>query len=59
MRELSRWYDVDVVYEGPRPTANFRGTISRQESISNVLKMLELTKAVKFRVEGKQIIVTK
>jgi hypothetical protein len=47
------------VYEGPRPTANFRGTISRQESISNVLKMLELTKAVKFRVEGKKVIVSK
>ena len=59
MRQLSRWYDVDIKYEGPKPIANFRGTISRQESIAEVLKMLELTKAVKFRIEGKTVIVTK
>jgi transmembrane sensor len=59
MRTLARWYDVEVVYEGPRPVANFRGTIARQENISEVLKMLEITKAVQFKVEGRKVIVTK
>jgi len=59
MKQLSRWYDVGIQYEGAKPVANFRGSISSQESLAEVLKMLELTKAVKFRIEGKNIIVTK
>jgi transmembrane sensor len=59
MRQVSRWYDVEIVYEGESPVANFRGSISRQESIAGVLRMLELTKAVKFRVEGKKVFVSK
>lgn len=51
MRQVSRWYDVDVVYEGPLPTANFVGTISRQENISKVLKMLALTNVIQFRIQ--------
>jgi transmembrane sensor len=59
MKQISRWYDVEVVYEGAKPVANFRGTISRRDNISEVLKMLELTKAVNFKVEGKKVIVRK
>lgn len=59
MRQVSRWYDVEIIYEGEKPIANFRGTISRQGNISEVLKMLELTKAVNFRIEGKKVFVTK
>ena len=59
MRQLGRWYDIEVSYEGSMPEVNFMGGISRQENISEVLKMLEITKAVKFKIEGKKIIVTK
>ena len=56
MRQLARWYDVDVEYEG-RTDKHFRGTISRSENVSAVFKMLELTGAVHFSTEGKKIIV--
>jgi transmembrane sensor len=57
MRQISRWYDVEVVYSGPVPTVHFNATISRFSNVSRVLKLLELTNAVHFDIEGKKIIV--
>jgi transmembrane sensor len=56
MRQLSRWYDVDIVYEGKIPDKKFGGGISRKTNLSQVLKILEESE-VKFRIEGKKIIV--
>jgi hypothetical protein len=56
MREIVRWYDVDVEYQG-RTSKHFRGTISRDVNASEVFKMLELTGAVHFAVDKKKIIV--
>lgn len=56
MREIARWYDVDVEYEG-RTNEHFRGSISRSANASEVFKMLELTGAVHFSIEGKKVIV--
>lgn len=56
MRQLSRWYDVDIRYEGTIPDRIFGGEISRSSNASEVLKILELSK-VHFRIEGKYIIV--
>jgi transmembrane sensor len=59
MRQLSRWYDVDVVFEGAtNEPLNFNGTISRSATLSTVLKMLESTGDVKLSIEGKRIIVS-
>jgi ferric-dicitrate binding protein FerR (iron transport regulator) len=59
MRQLSRWYNVDVVFKGAtdEPLA-FNGTISRTATLSTVLRMLESTGDVKFSIEGNQIIVS-
>ena len=57
MRKLSRWYDVEVVYKGEISKDRFGGTISRYKNVADVLEMLELTKLVKFKVEGRKIIV--
>jgi ferric-dicitrate binding protein FerR (iron transport regulator) len=56
MRQVSRWYDVDIVYQDTTP-AHFLGTISRKVALSEVLKMLELTGVVHFDVSGKTITV--
>jgi transmembrane sensor len=56
MREIARWYDVDVEYQG-RTDEHFTGTISRSVNASEVFKMLELTGAVHFNFDGKKIIV--
>ncbi|MCX2449945.1 DUF4974 domain-containing protein [Pedobacter sp. PLR] len=59
MKNVSRWYDVEVVYEDPQAKAKlFGGSISRFEKVSKVLCMLELTGDVKFKIAGKKIIVT-
>lgn len=58
MRQISRWYNVDVEYRGkPSDSKLFWGTISRFENVAEVLDILELTKAVKFKIEGRRIIV--
>lgn len=56
MRQLARWYDVEVEY---RKEVNdlFYAEISRNASLSNVLRTLELTGKVKFEINGKKIIV--
>ncbi|MBB5441268.1 hypothetical protein HDC92_004975 [Pedobacter sp. AK017] len=44
MRQLSRWYDIEVEYSGAIPKDLFTGGISRESNLSTVLKMLELIK---------------
>jgi len=56
MRQISRWYDVDVIYEGKTTTDKFGGRISRLLPLSKVLEMLE-ENDVKFRLEGKRLVV--
>jgi ferric-dicitrate binding protein FerR (iron transport regulator) len=56
MKQISRWYDVEIVYSGKVPVRRFEGKISRDAQLSDVLKILELSD-VKFTVEGKKIIV--
>lgn len=56
MRQLERWYDVAVYYEGPVPERKFGGKISRSSQLKDVLKALEWSD-IKFRVRGKTITV--
>lgn len=56
MRQIARWYDVEVVYEGPVKNEQFYGKIERSYTLSEVLKVLELGK-LHFRIEGRKIIV--
>lgn len=58
MREVARWYDVDVRYEGGRfEELNFGGSVPRQAKISELLERLETTKSVRFQVEGRRVTV--
>lgn len=56
MRQISRWYDVEVAYEGGIPDDEFVGKIGRSENISQILHLLELEN-VHFKIEGKKITV--
>jgi len=40
MRELSRWYDVDIVFEGEKPRITLSGEVYRNTNASNVLDIL-------------------
>ncbi|HUC81115.1 MAG TPA: FecR domain-containing protein [Flavisolibacter sp.] len=59
MRQLSRWYDIEVVYDGPVPEGHYAGAVRRQSNISEVLKMLELAGDVRFEIQGKKVTVKK
>jgi len=56
MGELSRWYGVDVRFEGNAASRQFGGKISRLSSLQEALQVLELSK-VHFRIEKKVIVV--
>lgn len=56
MRQIGRWFDVEVVYAGKIPDRQFQGKISRNAPLSEVLQILALSD-VKFSVEGKKITV--
>lgn len=57
MRQISRWYDLDVEYTGKVPHRLFTGRIPRSAKLSQVLKVLELSD-INFKVKDKKIIVT-
>ncbi|WP_341835316.1 FecR domain-containing protein [Chitinophaga pollutisoli] len=57
MRQIGRWYDAEISYEGEIPDREFGGKIARGSSVKDVLKILELSN-VRYRIEGKKIIVT-
>lgn len=59
MRRISRWYDIDVVYEGEISQEKFSGNISSSKNISQVLRMLSYSQDVKFKIEGRRVTVRK
>jgi transmembrane sensor len=57
MRKLARWYDIEVVYDGGIGDAGYTGVISRNKNISQVLEILERSKEIRFKIEGRRVIV--
>lgn len=57
MREISRWYGVEVVYTGKKTTEHFVSTISREAPMSEVFHILEITGSVHFKIEGRRVLV--
>lgn len=54
MRQLARWYDIEVAYEGSRPDMKLNGEVFRNYSLSQVLTVLKAT-GLQFRIEGKKL----
>ncbi len=57
MRQIERWYDVEVVYEKNVPNIVFGGKVQRSLSLSQLIKGLE-DEQIHFRIEGRKLIVT-
>jgi transmembrane sensor len=58
MRKISRWYNAEVVYDSSVPAdIELGGWISRKNNLSAVLKWIESTNNVHFKVEGRRITV--
>jgi len=56
MRQVARWYDVDIVYQGKEPDMEFEGKIDRAMSLNDLLKFLDKNQ-IRFRLEGRKLIV--
>lgn len=56
MRQLSRWYDVDVVFEGRSPTDLFHFRVPRNQSLTEILKIFEIN-GINLKIEGRKLIV--
>lgn len=57
MRQVARWYDVDVEYRGT-VHEEFGGSVPRQVTAAQLLEKLEMTGKVKFKIEGRKVIVS-
>ncbi|RKR85101.1 FecR family protein [Mucilaginibacter gracilis] len=56
MKQLSRWYDVDVKFDGKVTRDKFGGSIPRDAPLSQVLRTLEQS-MVHFKIDGKTVTV--
>jgi ferric-dicitrate binding protein FerR (iron transport regulator) len=56
MRQIGRWYNVDIVYAGKIAPRHFVGKIRRSAELSEVLEILRLSD-IDFKVDGKTIVV--
>jgi transmembrane sensor len=56
MRQLARWYDIDIQYQGHLADQEFMGKIQRNLPLSAVLKGLE-NDQIHFKLEGRQLTV--
>lgn len=56
MRQLARWYDVDVKYEGEKPIQRLTANVSRNNNLSDILRVLEVS-GYHFEIQGRTIIV--
>jgi hypothetical protein len=60
MQKIGRWYNVEVAFENKKSLKNqhsFGGTISRHKNIDIILKALEATGSVHFKITGRRITV--
>jgi len=58
LREIARWYDVDVEYRG-NVNLHFSGRLPKNGDVSKVFEKLALTGEVHFKIDGRRIIVSR
>ncbi|HSC36793.1 MAG TPA: FecR domain-containing protein, partial [Chitinophagaceae bacterium] len=54
MRQIGRWYNVDIRYPGGIPQRSFGGAMQRSLPLTKVLTVLEENN-IKFTIEGNRI----
>ncbi len=56
MRQLARWYDIEIEYEGRPADMKLNGAVFRNYSLSQVLTVLKAT-GLQFKMEAKKLII--
>lgn len=57
METIAQWYDMDIEFRGDLKGKTFGGTIARFKDVDQLLKSIELTGAIHFKIEGRKVIV--
>ncbi|TSJ38895.1 DUF4974 domain-containing protein [Mucilaginibacter corticis] len=57
MRQIARWYNVDISYSGALPDEKFYGEITRSSKLADVLRIMEINN-VHFDIDGRHLTVT-
>jgi len=57
IREIARWYDVDVVYDGAVPRETISGKMRRGLSLMTVLGLLGTPTKAKIQLDGRTLII--
>jgi ferric-dicitrate binding protein FerR (iron transport regulator) len=59
MKQLQRWYDVDVTYKTNVDGIHFSGAISRKKTLQEVLETMSSIKKLNFKLQNRTIIINK
>lgn len=59
MKQVSRWYDVDIEYMDGTQNKEFGGTISKYKNITELLNNIQLTQTIHYKLEGRRVIIMK
>ncbi|MBO9732805.1 MAG: FecR domain-containing protein [Chitinophaga sp.] len=57
MRQIARWYDVEITYKGDLSDIKLYGSMTRKENVAQLLELLEQTGMVHFSTSGNRITV--
>jgi transmembrane sensor len=57
LRKIERWYDVDFEYDHGLDGLEMEGHLSRNKTLSETLRVLQLSGNIKFKVEGRRVVV--
>ncbi|MEQ7798923.1 FecR domain-containing protein [Pedobacter sp. ASV1-7] len=56
MRQISRWYNIDVVFEGRSPNDLFHFKAPKDQNLTELLKIFEIN-GINLKIEGRTLIV--
>ncbi|HEY8918383.1 MAG TPA: DUF4974 domain-containing protein [Chitinophaga sp.] len=57
MRQMARWYDMNVIYAGNVDEVQFEGILSRKAAAAQLLEAIAATGDVHFKIEGNNVTV--
>ncbi|MBC9932987.1 FecR family protein [Chitinophaga qingshengii] len=56
LRQISRWYNIDIVYQGNIPQGHITGKVPRNMKLSGVIRILELS-GIRCRQEAGRLLI--
>lgn len=57
LRQAARWYDVEIVYKGTKPSKTFGGTLNRDKDVSELLESMKIIGGIRYKIEGRRVII--